>query len=149
MSLIVNFNARLGRDAEIKQTQNGNQYVLFPCAIDIFVNGKNETMWMNVTDFSDRTLKIVPYLTKGKLVNICGEYSDRIYMNKNNEPQIGRDVRALRINFVSSGQQTAEGATQQQDSSVIAESKITPMPQMPQMSVSVSSKVDDIDDLPF
>ena len=79
MSLIVNFNARLGRDAEIKQTQNGNQYVLFPCAIDIFVNGKNETMWMNVTDFSDRTLKIVPYLTKGKLVNICGEYSDRIY----------------------------------------------------------------------
>ena len=59
MSLIINFNARLGRDAEIKQTQNGSQYVAFTCATDVFTNGNTETVWFNVTDFSERSLKIV------------------------------------------------------------------------------------------
>lgn len=148
MSLIINFNARLGRDAEIKQTQNGSQYVAFTCATDVFTNGNTETVWFNVTDFSERSLKIVQYLTKGKLVSICGEYFDRIYTNKNNEQQIGRDVKALRIDFISTGRDTtSETATQTAQPQVVTSTQ-QPMPQMPQMQMSVSTNVDE-DDLPF
>lgn len=148
MSLIINFNARLGRDAEIKQTQNGSQYVAFTCATDVFTNGNTETVWFNVTDFSERSLKIVQYLTKGKLVSICGEYFDRIYTNKNNEQQIGRDVKALRIDFISIGRDTtSETATQTAQPQVVTSTQ-QPMPQMPQMQMSVSTNVDE-DDLPF
>lgn len=148
MSLIINFNARLGRDAEIKQTQNGSQYVAFTCATDVFTNGNTETVWFNVTDFSERSLKIVQYLTKGKLVSICGEYFDRIYTNKNNEQQIGRDVKALRIDFISTGRDTtSETATQTAQPQVVISTQ-QPMPQMPQMQMSVSTNAEE-DDLPF
>ena len=148
MSLIINFNARLGRDAEIKQTQNGSQYVAFTCATDVFTNGNTETVWFNVTDFSERTLKIAQYLTKGKLVSICGEYFDRIYTNKNNEQQIGRDVKALRIDFISTGRDATSETTTQTTQQKVVSSTQQPMPQMPQMQMSISTNVDE-DDLPF
>lgn len=156
MSVIVNFCGRLGRNAEVKTTTNGKPFVSFTVATDVFVNGNNETMWLNVSSFNDRDLKLAQYLTKGKLVNICGEYSDRIFTNKNNEQQIARDVRPLRIDFVSVGQ---SGGTETQVDGDFTKEKIqpttspippsTPFPSStPSMPKPNTSQIID-DDLPF
>lgn len=156
MSVIINFNGRLGRDAEIKTASNGSQYVGFPIATNNFVNGKDETIWFNVTDYSDRTLKLAQYLTKGKLVNICGNYSDGTYTNKNNEIMVDRKVRALSIDFISVGKSNEGDSSQisvqvqkpQVTQTVSPQPKVQEMA-LPKMSVNFSSSADEIDDLPF
>lgn len=152
MSLSICFNGRLGRDAEVKTTNNGTQFVSLNLATDVFANGATTTVWLNVSDFTERTLKIVQYLTKGKLVNVVGDYSDRIYMNKENVPQIARDVRSYRIDFVSSGQ---SGSTESITTTMESKPQVTPtinvapqpMPSVSMMSAASSSSNND--DLPF
>lgn len=149
MTPIINFTARLGRDAEVRTAQNGRQFVSFTCATDAFINGKNETMWFTVIDYTDRTLKIAQYLTKGKLVSICGEYTDRLYLNKNNEQQISRDVKSMKIDFISNGQ---SGETESSTSEVSQQpTQSQPQPQasapFPSMAAAMPSVNDD--DLPF
>jgi single-strand DNA-binding protein len=154
MTPIINFTARLGRDAEVKTTQNGSSFVGFTCATDAFVNGKTETMWFNVVDYSDRTLKIAQYLNKGKLVNICGEYTDRLYLNKNNEQQISRDIKCLKIDFVSNGQNSDSETSSSEAKQTTNQTQQISQPQQssapfPSMAAAMPSVNIDSDDLPF
>lgn len=149
--MIVNLNGRLGADAEVKNGKSGNQFLTFRVATDEFKNGNKGTAWFNViADATDRNMKMVQYLTKGKLVNIVGTETVDLYTNKNGEPQISRDIRAYNIDFVSVG---GSGDTSNQTSTVATSSE---QPQgcgtfkKPEPSVAqtvVASEPED--DLPF
>lgn len=154
MSVNVQIIGRLGADAEIKQGKNG-QLVSFRMATDDFRGGQKETVWFNITDYSERGLKMAQYLKKGRLIHVNGSETVSIYYNKNNEPQVSRDIKAFNIDFISTGQ---SGNTQTTSSDNMP--NVTPTtthigtPKMdcgalkpPMVSSTVASEP--IDELPF
>lgn len=104
----VNFIGRLGRDAEVHSAQNGGQFISMNVATDVFnpQTKQNDTIWLRVTDGSDRTMKMLQYLKKGTMLNIVGELRTSIY-NGQNGPSISHDVRCFNWDFVRSGRQDA------------------------------------------
>jgi single-strand DNA-binding protein len=78
----------IGRDAEIRRTQNGDAVAGFSVAVD---NGKDkqgnkrETTWFDCSLWGKRGESLGPYLTKGTRVAIEGrpgarEYNGKIYL---------------------------------------------------------------------
>ena len=148
MAVKVNVIGRLGADAEVRESKNG-KFVTFRVATDEFKNNTNETVWLSVSDFTSRTLKLAEYLKKGKLIDLSGVETCRIYNDKNGQPQIARDIIADRVEFVnvgSSGNTNSTTATETTNPGFPADCG-TLQPPTPQPSMA-SASVDD-DDLPF
>ena len=151
--MIVNLNGRLGADAEVKMGKNGNQFLSMRVATDEFKNGTKGTAWFNViADASERNMKMVQYLTKGRMLNIVGTETVDLFTNKNGEPQISRDIRAYNIDFVNIGG-NSETTTQTATNTVADKTEV---PQgcgtftNPQPSIAASmGPSNDTDDLPF
>ena len=148
MAVKVNVIGRLGADAEVRESKNG-KFVTFRVATDEFKNNTNETVWLSVSDFTSRTLKLAEYLKKGKLIDLSGVETCRIYNDKNGQPQIARDIIADRVEFVnfgSSGNTNSTTAIETTTPGFPADCG-TLKPPTPQPSMA-STSVDD-DDLPF
>ena len=151
----VNFNGRLGADAEVRQGKEGKEFITFSVAVNEKRNGEKKTTWMRVR--SDN-MRIAPYLKKGSLVFISGNEDVSTFVDKNGSTQISRDVRAHNIDFISVGTANENSGTENRASTptttTVAETTITPTAMsmscgtlQPQMATSVISE--DNDDLPF
>ena len=105
----VNFNGRLGADAEVRTSKNGKQYVSMRVATDEFKNGEKSTAWLNVTYHSERAIKMQPFLKKGSAISVIGSETVGTYQDKNGETQISRDILADRVDFLGLG---GSGSTQ-------------------------------------
>lgn len=118
MSVKINVIGRLGADSEIREGKNGTKYVTFRLATDEFKNGKNDTVWMNVYDYSERGLKMAQYWKKGTMLDVSGIETIGVYQSKvSGEWLASRDVRAYNIDFVNGG---GSGTTQTASESVAA-----------------------------
>lgn len=125
MSVKVNIIGRLGADSEIREGKNG-KYVTFRLATDEFRNGKNETIWLNVYDYSERALKMSQYWKKGTMVDVSGVETVGVYQSKvSGEWMAARDVRAFNVDFVNGG---GSGATQTTSESVMTTTAPTTIP---------------------
>lgn len=151
----VNFNGRLGADAEVRQSKEGKEFITFSVAVNEKRNGEKRTIWMRVR--SDN-MRIAPYLKKGSLVFISGNEDVSTFVDKNGSTQISRDVRAHNIDFISVGNANENSGTENRASTstttTVAETTITPTAMsmscgtlQPQMAVSQIAE--DSDDLPF
>lgn len=148
MAVKVNVIGRLGADAEVREGKNG-KFVTFRVATDEYKNNTNETIWLSVSDFTPRTLKLAEYLKKGKLIDVSGIESCRLYNDKNGQTQIARDILADRVEFVNAGASgNTTTTTEATTTSNIPTDCGTLKPPTPQPSM-VSSAVDEEDDLPF
>lgn len=140
----VNFNGRLGADAEIKTSaKSGKQYVAMRVATDEFRNGEKGTAWMNVTYHGDRAIKMQEYLKKGNAVTVMGVETVSTYQNRNGETMVSRDVIADRVEFVNLGK---SGETQSNDA-VTDTGKFEPKATAAEMATATAAT--DTDDLPF
>ena len=140
----VNFNGRLGADAEIKTSaKSGKQYVAMRVATDEFRNGEKGTAWMNVTYHGDRAIKMQEYLKKGNAVTVMGVETVSTYQNRNGETMVSRDVIADRVEFVNLGK---SGETQSNDT-VTDTGKFEPKTTAAEMATATAAT--DTDDLPF
>lgn len=79
---------RLGRDAELTQSNNGNPWSKFSVAVDDPMDKQAETMWFGCNLWGKRAESLTQYLTKGMLVQITGPvklntHNDRTYLNVN------------------------------------------------------------------
>lgn len=99
-SVKIHVIGRLGADAEVKQTKQGKDFATFNLAVDDFAGGKKITSWFAVADFSDVAKRRAEYLKKGSMIEVQGLETCRIYMDRNNLPQIARDIRATHIDFI-------------------------------------------------
>ena len=159
MAVFVQVIGRLAANAEVRTSKNGNPFVSFRMATDEYRGGNRETVWINVSDYSDKTQKMAQYLTKGSLVCTYGVESASIYTDRNGNPQISRDIRADRVDFVNAGKQNDSETTQTQTQTKVQldvnhQAHGTEFPPIdcgtlkPQVSMQ-SSSPDDEDDLPF
>ena len=110
--MLITVNGRLGRNAELVQGKNGSEFIKYSLAVDEYnpETKQNDTVWLNVLDATDRSKKMIQYLTKGKLINLVG--NDRVTIfNGQNGPMISHDVRTFNWEFINSGRQDTTEAT--------------------------------------
>jgi single-strand DNA-binding protein len=82
----------LGRDAELRTVNNGSERVAFSVADNVWHDGKNNTVWYNVTIWNPTDF--VKNLKKGAGVMLLGEFFPRTYTNKDGQEAISYDVKA-------------------------------------------------------
>lgn len=147
-------------DAERKISKTGREYLSFRIANNEFNNekgedGKQKPYWFGVTSF--RHFGMAQYLTKGKPIIVEGDYTDRIYQNKEGNCDVSRDIIANGIYFFpSSGENgngtTASTETPKTDNAPKIQTKMeTPKPTTAELEVPSQKAVkdDEDDDLPF
>lgn len=93
---------RLGRDAEIKNGNNG-EFVTLSLAYNVGFGDSKRTVWVGATWFGKQALGAAPYLEKGGQVTIS---------LRDVEPQIYNDKVSLKgvvveLDFVGSKQESA------------------------------------------
>jgi len=71
---------RIGRDAEVRQTNNGTSVANFPVAVDVGYGDNKATLWLDCSMFGKRAEGgLVQYLVKGTQVMVEGDINLRQY----------------------------------------------------------------------
>lgn len=144
---------RLGADSEVKTNAKGVQFVSFRVASNEFNGKENETVWYNVVATGERAIKMQPNLKKGNLIEVRGREAVRLFTNKNNEPQIGRDIFSDSVEWIPVG----SGTTSSQDSVAVGTAAPKAAATAPaevncgvlKQPATTAAASDSIDDLPF
>lgn len=79
---IGNIAGNLGKDAELKSTQSGDQFCRFSVAVTTGWGDRKATTWWDVTRWGKGAEKLAPMLTKGTKVAVSGEISTREHEGK-------------------------------------------------------------------
>lgn len=157
----VNFVGRLGADAEVLTSKNGNEFLSMRVATDDYSNGERGTQWLRVRYSNPVVAKVKGYMTKGKMVHVFGTLSASTYVNKNGETVISFDVMADRVSFVSVGSggeqkpevETVDASKFSTDDAPVQKEAEKQKAKAKEVVGSVATKVstasDDDDDLPF
>ena len=91
---------RLGRDAAIRETQEGSKIVAFTMAVNGRFRGTEKTYWYDVSTFNyDRYKNMVKYLTKGSLVSVTGDLDTDLEEGRDGVTRCRRYVTADSIEF--------------------------------------------------
>lgn len=147
---------RIAADAERKISKNGKEFISFRMANNEYndekgPDGKQKAYWFSVTSFNH--IPMAQYLTKGKPVFVRGNYSDRVYQNREGNCEIGRDIVATEISFVDFGGDRTQTNTTTQTAPTTQTKMEAPKPTTAELKVPTQQAApttnDDDDDLPF
>ena len=154
----IELTGRLAADAERKISKTGKEFLSFRVGNNEFNDkdeqGNQKTYWFNVTTFNQRHFGMAQYLTKGKSIIVEGDYSDRLYQNKEGNCEIARDIMANAIYFNSDGNSNNSNQTKTAtQASPVTQTTMDSKPttadvKIPEAPVASTSN-DDEDDLPF
>ena len=106
-----NFVARLGADAELKETSKGRKFVTARAAVNDG-GSKEKTTWVTLRYFAENAETMCKYLTKGKLLSIAGTLNVTAYISKKDEsavPSIDCNVSSFEFVNTSKPQEQASG----------------------------------------
>lgn len=79
---IANIAGNIGKDAELKSTNGGDQFCKFSVAVSTGWGDKKATTWWDVTRWGKGADKLAGFLTKGTKVSVSGEISTREHEGK-------------------------------------------------------------------
>ena len=89
---------RLGKDPdELKVTSDGKAYVQFSLAVD---QGKNQTMWLQVTAWEKQAEAVEKYASKGTLVFIQGRLQVQKYKDKTQAERLSVEISASNVQIL-------------------------------------------------
>ena len=72
----------LGRDAEYKTTQGGQELCSFPVGVSVGYGDSKSTVWVDVTKWGKGSQSLANILRKGSKVAVSGELSTREHNGK-------------------------------------------------------------------
>lgn len=102
--------ARLGRDAQVRQTSNGKSVANLAVAYDYGqkgADGHRPTQWIDASLWGDQALRLEQYLRKGTLLNLtCRDVHTEKY-NSNQGEKTKLVATVLEIEFVPGQRQQA------------------------------------------
>lgn len=78
----ITIAGRIGKAAEVRQTQNGDAVAGFSVAVDEGFGDKKRTLWFDVSLWGKRGQSLAQYLAKGTSVTVTGDLSTREYEGK-------------------------------------------------------------------
>jgi single-strand DNA-binding protein len=112
---IFTFTGNLGRDAEVRYTQNGTAVCSFPVANTIRKGPDNEeTVWVQCAIFGKRAESKLPqYLTKGTKVSISGQVSLNEWQDNNGNNRAALRCMVNELDLHGGGQQGQQPNQQQ------------------------------------
>ena len=90
---VFSFTGNLGNQAEQRYTQSGDSIVSFSVAVKSGFGDKAVTTWVRCTMFGKRGESVLPYLNKGQLVGVSGEFSAREWDDKEGNKRTSIEVR--------------------------------------------------------
>ena len=90
---VFSFTGNLGNQAEQRYTQGGDSIVSFSVAVKSGFGDKAVTTWVRCTMFGKRGESVLPYLNKGQLVGVSGEFSAREWDDKEGQKRTSVEVR--------------------------------------------------------
>ena len=90
---VFTFSGNLGNDAEQRYTPNGDSIVSFSVPAKSGFGDKAVTSWIRCSMFGKRGESVFPYLKKGQLVGVSGEFSAREWTDKEGQKRISNEVR--------------------------------------------------------
>ena len=94
---------RIGKDAELKQSQSGKPFLNLSVVYDIGFGENKQSQWMSLVMFGAQAEKLAQHLTKGKQIVIrADELRTEVYQEK-----AYLKGTLLGVEFVSSGKQDA------------------------------------------
>lgn len=89
----VTFCGRVVADAEVKQTNSGNELCKFRLASDTGWGDQKRTHWLDAAFFGKRGVAIAPHLRKGQQVTVIGELDPpRTYQTQNGDTRVAQDL---------------------------------------------------------
>lgn len=88
------FAGRVGKDAVLRHTQAGKPVLGFSVAVDVYVSGVKETLWVDCAMWGERGQKVAEYVTKGSSVTVQGRVSLDSYEGN---PKLKLDVQELTL----------------------------------------------------
>ena len=113
----VTLIGRLGRDAAVRETQDGGKLVSFTMAVDAKYRGVDQTYWYDVATFNYLRYKnMVQYLKKGSTVVVGGDLIADVEEGRDGQIRCRRNVTADYIEFGPSNG-NGEGKTRNERSS--------------------------------
>lgn len=118
---VFTFSGNLGKDAEQKFLANGDSIVSMSVPVSSGFGDKQKTAWIRCTLFGKRGESVFPYLNKGQLVGITGEFSMNEWTDKDGMKRSMPEVRINDLQLLgksnreSSDDQPAPKATQQRN----------------------------------
>jgi len=93
---------RLGKDSQLRRTQNGDPVLSFPVAVDDGFGENKRTIWFDCSQWGKRGQSLETMLKKGKEVTVSGDLSTREHE--------GKTYLTIRVNDV-----TLQGGGERQD----------------------------------
>ena len=99
---------RLGQDPdEIKVTSDGKAYIQFSLAVD---QGKNQTMWLQVTAWEKVAEAVEKYAHKGTSVFVQGKLQIRTYKDKTTQAErISVEINATNVQILEKKPKEGDG----------------------------------------
>jgi single-strand DNA-binding protein len=89
---------RVGKDPdEIKVTSDGKAYIQFSLAVD---QGKNQTMWLQVTAWEKQAEAVEKYARKGILVFVQGRLQVQKYKDKQHIERMSVEINATNVQIL-------------------------------------------------
>lgn len=73
---------RLGKDAELRRTQDGTAVLSFTVAVDDGYGERKGTLWFDCSLFGKRGEALEPHLSKGNAVTVSGDLGKREHDGK-------------------------------------------------------------------
>lgn len=107
---VFTFSGNLGRDAEQRCTAGGDSAVSFSVAVKSGFGDKAVTSWIKCNLWGKRGESVMPYLKKGQLVGVSGEFSAREWQDKEGQTKISNEVRVNDVQLL--GGRPQEQATE-------------------------------------
>lgn len=118
---VFSFTGNLGNQAEQRYTQGGDSIVSFSVAVKSGFGDKAVTTWVRCTIFGKRGESVLPYLNKGQLVGVSGEFSAREWDDKEGQKRTSVEVRVNDLTLLggkSEGQQEQRQSQKQQTKTI-------------------------------
>lgn len=100
---------RVGKDAEVRKTQNGNSVTSFSLAVNVGWGDRETTRWLDCSMWGQRGEKIAEYIRKGALLTVVGSMGQREYEGKTYDTLDVSDL-ALPPKSASDGGHAGQGA---------------------------------------
>src|SRR6266480_5905573 len=89
---------RLGKDPdELKVTGEGKPYIQFSLAVD---QGKNQTMWLQVTAWEKQAEAVEKYAHKGTSVFVQGRLQVQKYKDKTQAERLSVEINATNVQIL-------------------------------------------------
>ena len=109
---VLNATGNVGKDCELRFTPNGDPVGQFSFALSSGYGDKKVTTWLNCNLWGKRAEKLSEMLTKGTLIAITGELTNRPYTDKNGNEKYSLEVRVNDLTLLGKKDGATSSASQ-------------------------------------